>query len=102
MSSRNQRYDKAPGFTNRFRTEYFIVKLADLDRFDADTTIDVDALRAGGLVKGRLRHPVKLLANGDVTKPFVVRLNKVTQSARRKIEEAGGRIEETTDAASSA
>lgn len=100
MSSRNQRYPKAPGFTNIFRKEFFLVKLSDLDRFEANATVDAEALKASGLVKGRLDRRVKLLANGEINKPLVIRFDKVTQSARRKVEAAGGRIEEQTDVAS--
>jgi large subunit ribosomal protein L15 len=101
VSSREQRYAKARGFTNIFKMEYRLIKIKDLDRFDAGATVDVDTLRDAGLIKGRKSLPVKLLGDGEITKPLTVRLDKVTQSARRKVEEAGGRIEEIAHATSS-
>ena len=101
MSSRMQRYGKLPGFHNKWRVEYSIVKLADLDRFDPDTIIDSEVLRASGLIRGPKSRPVKLLGTGEISKPLVVRIHKLTASTRTKIEAAGGRVEEVTDGSSS-
>jgi large subunit ribosomal protein L15 len=100
-SSRMQRFGKLPGFNNKWRTEFATVKLADLERFDADSVVDLDALRSAGLVRGRSANPVKLLSTGDVTKALVVRLDKVTAASRKKIEAAGGRVEDSGDGSSS-
>lgn len=100
MSSRMQRYGKLPGFNNKWRTEYAVVKLSDLDRFGADSIIDAGALRTAGLIRGKIDRPVKLLASGDVTKALVVRVNKISKATREKVEAAGGRIEDPVDASS--
>lgn len=102
MSSRMQRFGKLPGFHNVFRTEYHVVKLSDLDRFEADSVVDVEALRRVGLIRGKVARPVKLLSNGAVTKPLIVRVDKVTKATRDKLEGAGGRVEDLEDASSSA
>jgi large subunit ribosomal protein L15 len=101
MSSRAFRYGKAPGFTNIFRVEYAIVKVSDLEAFDADAVVDADTLRAKGLIRGKKNRPVKLLSNGVVSKPLVVRLDKVTQVARQKLEAVGGRVEDAGNGSSS-
>jgi large subunit ribosomal protein L15 len=101
MSSRMQRYGKLPGFHNKWRTEYVTVKLGDLERFDADSVVDSDVLRAAGLIRGRRLRPVKLLGTGELSKPLVIRVDKVTASTRNKIEAAGGRIEDLSDGSSS-
>jgi large subunit ribosomal protein L15 len=101
MSSRSQRYGKLPGFNNKWRTDYATVKLSDLGRFDANSIVDADVLRAAGLVRGRRPRPVKLLGTGELSKPLVVRVDKVTASTRQKIEAAGGRIEGLSDGSSS-
>ncbi|HDG98911.1 MAG: 50S ribosomal protein L15 [Deltaproteobacteria bacterium] len=80
------------GFTNIFRVEYATVNVKDLDRFDANTTVDVEVLREAGLVK-KLHGGVKLLGDGEVKKPLVVKVHKASISARQKIEAAGGRVE---------
>src|ERR1700681_609660 len=53
MSSRMQRYGKLPGFNNKWRTEYAIVKLGDLERFEPNSVVDADLLRSVGLIRGR-------------------------------------------------
>jgi len=101
MSSRAQRFGKLPGFNNKWRTEYFVVKLSDLERFDANTVVDEALLRSAGLIRGAAAHPVKLLGTGEVSKPLVVKVDKVTASTRAKIEAVGGRIEDRADGSSS-
>ena len=80
------------GFTNLFRSEYATLNVEDLDRFEANTTVDVDVLRQAGLVK-KLKDGVKLLGEGEVKKPLVVKVHKASISAVQKIEAAGGKVE---------
>jgi large subunit ribosomal protein L15 len=80
------------GFTNLFKKEYALVNLRDLSRFEANATLDIDALKNAGLVK-RGKDGVKVLGNGDISVPLVVRVNRVTKPAREKIEAAGGSVE---------
>ena len=80
------------GFTNIFRKEYAIVNLSDLDRFDKGSTVDVCSLLEAGLVN-KIGAGVKLLANGDIKKPLIIKVHKSSQAAREKVEAAGGRIE---------
>ncbi len=81
------------GFTNApFKIRYNLVHIRDLARFDSGTVITPDLLREQGLVKRR--GPVKLLSDGDVAGAYTVRLDRVSTSARSKIEAAGGNVEE--------
>jgi large subunit ribosomal protein L15 len=80
------------GFTNIFKTEYKLISLDDLNRFEAGTIVDLQALVDTGLVK--LGEAVKILANGDITKSLTVRINKISQGAKEKIIIAGGTVEE--------
>ena len=80
------------GFTNLFRSEYATLNVKDLDRFEANTTVDVDVLRQAGLVK-KLKDGVKLLGEGEVKKPLVVKVHKASISAVQKIVAAGGKVE---------
>jgi large subunit ribosomal protein L15 len=68
------------------------VNVQDLNRFEADSVIDEVAFIKSGLVKGD-RDGIKILGNGDVKVPVTVRINKISASARQKIEAAGGKIE---------
>ena len=104
MSSRNQRIAKRRGFTNRFKTQYQIVKLSQLANLEAGTTVNPDTLKASGLIH-EAETPVKVLANGEIAVALNLVDIKVTGSARQKIEAAGGSVtapvEETSEEESS-
>ncbi|HEU5163199.1 MAG TPA: 50S ribosomal protein L15 [Thermoanaerobaculia bacterium] len=77
------------GFTNIFRTSYAVLNLSDLEeRFEAGATVDRDALKKAGLLRGARK--VKVLGDGDLTKKLNVHADKFSKSAREKIEAAGG------------
>jgi len=79
------------GFTNLFRVEYKAVNIRDLARFGADATVGLDELSSAGLIgKNDL---VKLLGQGDIEHPVRIQVHRVSQSARDKIESAGGAVE---------
>lgn len=81
------------GFISPNRIEYAVVNLADLEGFDAGATVDVESLKARGLVKGRY-DGIKVLGNGSLTKKLTVRVNKASAAAREAIQKAGGSVEE--------
>jgi len=80
------------GFTNIFKKNYNLISLDQLDTFDAGTVVDFVALVSAGFVKKD--GPIKILANGDITKSLTIRIDKVSQGAKEKIIAAGGSIEE--------
>ena len=81
------------GFNNaRFAKEYQVVNLESLSKKFEGGEISVKELRESGLVRS-LSQPVKLLAKGDVDRPFTVKVNAVSKGARQKIEAAGGKVE---------
>ncbi len=80
------------GFTNPFRVAAQVVNLRDLADL-ADETISPAVLMERGLVS-RKNAPIKILAMGDATRAYVIQGCAVSKSAREKIEQAGGRIED--------
>jgi large subunit ribosomal protein L15 len=83
------------GFRSPFRVEFALVKVGALDeRFADGATVTRETLQVAGLVKER-QKPIKLLSDGEVTKRLVVRVDRASAQARRKIEAAGGTVEET-------
>jgi large subunit ribosomal protein L15 len=80
------------GFANPFRTEYAIVNLKSLAELQTTEAITPQLLINEGLVrrKGQL---VKILGQGEVTRPLVVQAHKFSKSAESKIQAAGGRAE---------
>jgi large subunit ribosomal protein L15 len=81
------------GFTNIFKTDYVIVKLQRLEVFEQNTEITPQMLLDAGLIPS-LKKPVKILGDGELQRPLVVKANKFSESAKKKIEAAGGRAEE--------
>ena len=82
------------GFTNIFKTDYAVVNVSDLERFDNGATVDETTLRGVGLVKGQV-DGVKILGNGELTKKLTVHADKFSKTAKEKIEAAGGSCQET-------
>jgi large subunit ribosomal protein L15 len=79
------------GFTNPFRVPSQPVNLRDLAKAPSET-ITPTVLAELGLV-GRADAPVKILAMGEATRPYVVQGCAVSKAAQSKIEHAGGRVE---------
>ncbi len=81
------------GFNNYdFRDKVGNANVGDLDNhFEAGAVINEESLRAAGLLNGRCDF-VKLLGDGEVEKAFTIEVDKVSASAREKIEKAGGTI----------
>ncbi len=85
---------RKPGFRNPFRIEYTAINVGALgDRFPAGATVDAAALVGARLLK-RADEPFKVLAGGELSHALTLRAPKVSAAARRKIEAAGGTIEE--------
>jgi large subunit ribosomal protein L15 len=78
------------GFTNIFKKEYALVSLTQLNGLDGEQEITVDALVAAGIVKKGML--VKVLANGEISKPLKIKVDKISKAAQIKIEAAGGRV----------
>jgi large subunit ribosomal protein L15 len=99
MSSRNQRIAKRRGFTNRFKTQYQIVKLSQLARLEPGSTVSPITLKESGLIN-KADQPVKILGNGDIAIALTLVDVATTGSVRQKIEAAGGSVETPVEASS--
>ena len=85
----HMRLPKLKGFKNRFRTEYDIVNVGDINKaFPEGSTVGVDELVANGLVRKNVL--VKVLGDGKLTAKVDVTANKFSGSAREAITAAGG------------
>ena len=88
-----KRLPQKRGFVNIFRTEYSVVNINKLNMFEVGSEVTPEGLVAAGLVKS-LRRPVKILSEGDIAHPLLVRAHKFSTAAKAKIEAAGGSVEE--------
>jgi len=80
------------GFNNVFKKEFGIINVKDLESFDDNTLVDTQILHNNGLV-GKKYSLIKLLGTGEISKKLTIKLASVSESAKGKIEAAGGKIE---------
>ena len=81
------------GFSNAmFKTTYSIINVSDLNMFDEGTVVTPELLKEMGIIKKQLSG-VKVLGNGSLEKKLTVRANVFSNSAKEKIEAAGGKAE---------
>jgi len=80
------------GFNNIFATRYAVLNVSDLNVFEEGTVVDTEALKSKGIVK-KTYDGIKVLGNGEVTKKLTVKATAFSESAKAKIEAAGGTAE---------
>ena len=77
------------GFTNIFREKYQIVNVGDLNDLKNNEVVDSLFLKQKGYVRSSLK-PIKILGNGEIDKKIKITASSFSESARNKIEKAGG------------
>ena len=87
-----QRLPRRRGFTNIFKIKYVIVNVGALEVFPEATEINVQKLYEVGLINST-RQEVKILGDGELSHPVIVKANKISSTAEKKILAAGGQIE---------
>jgi large subunit ribosomal protein L15 len=87
-----KRLPRIRGFTNTRRVEYSIVNVSALKKFPPNSEVIPEELLKAGLIKS-VKQPVKVLGNGDIDRPLVVKASKFSATAATKISTAGGKIE---------
>ena len=80
------------GFTNIWGTEYTVLNVSDLNRFEAGTTVTPEMLKEAGMAK-QVKDGIKSLGGGDLEKGLTVQAHKFSKTAVEKIEAAGGKAE---------
>jgi len=86
-----KRLPRKRGFTNVFKTEYNIVNVEKLVIFPPGTEVTPEELFRARLISIP-DHPTKILGAGDIRHPLLVKANKFSSSAEKKILAAGGKI----------
>jgi len=81
------------GFTNIFKVRYVPVNLYRLEKLAADDEVSPATLAEAGIIKSP-SLPVAILGQGEINRPLMVKAHRFSASARAKIEEAGGSVEE--------
>jgi large subunit ribosomal protein L15 len=80
------------GFKNPNRVEAFPINVSLLEKmFDAGATVDLEVLRSKGIVP-KLVDTVKILGEGELTKKLTLKVHRVSETAKSKIEAAGGSV----------
>ena len=81
------------GFNNIFATKYVGINVSALNKFEDGSVVDEAAIVKAGLVKNTL-DGIKILGSGELTKNLTVKVTAFSQTAKEKIEKAGGKAEE--------
>src|SRR5262249_39657691 len=82
------------GFTNIFKREWAEVNLSRLEElFEAGANVTLEALVEHGLVRKSLRDSVAVLGKGELSKSLTISAHRFSESAKKKIEAAGGKVE---------
>ena len=80
------------GFHNKFGLHIAEVNLRDLNRFEAGSVVDAQALAEAGLIKGSF-DAIKLLGQGQLDRALTVKVDRASAGAKAKVEAAGGTVE---------
>ncbi len=80
------------GFTNVFAKNYTAVNVSALDKFENGAVVDAEALKAAGVIS-KIQDGVVIMGRGEIAKKLTVKAVRFTQSAKEKIEKAGGKAE---------
>ena len=81
------------GFSNYlFKTEYAVINISDLNKFDNGTVVTPALLKEKGIIKKQLKG-IKVLGNGNLNKKLTIRAHRFSSSALKKIEESGSKAE---------
>jgi large subunit ribosomal protein L15 len=88
-----KRLPRKRGFTNIFKTEYNIVNVGNLAIFPPESEVTPEELLRAGLISIP-DHPTKILGAGDIRHPLLVKANKFSSAAEKKILAAGGKVKQ--------
>ena len=80
------------GFTNRNTKEIISINVAALEKFENGTVVNVEKLLEAGVIS-KAADGVKILGNGELTKKLTVQVSAFSETAKAKIEAAGGTAE---------
>ena len=80
------------GFKNPFTINVATVNVEQLKRFDAGSSVDIEAITKSGLVKGAF-DKIKILGDGELDRALTVRAHAFSARAKEQIEKAGGKVE---------
>jgi large subunit ribosomal protein L15 len=80
------------GFKNPFRIEYQVVNISRLEVFQKGDPVTPESMLEKRLIRKK-RSPVKILGKGELSAPLHIRANAFSETAKKKIESAGGKYE---------
>ena len=80
------------GFTNKFAKDYVAINVSALEKFENGAVVDAQALKDAGVIS-KIQDGVVIMGRGEITKSLTVKAVRFTESAKEKIEKAGGKAE---------
>jgi large subunit ribosomal protein L15 len=86
-----RRMPKTRGFNNFFRVEYEVVNVSQLNEV-AENEVTLETLAKAGIISRRAKW-LKVLGDGEITKAISIKAHAISETAKQKLEKAGGKIE---------
>ena len=80
------------GFNAPFPNKYQVVNVESLNRFTANSVIGPKELKEAGLIGSELKE-IKILGGGALTKILTIKAHKISESAKKKLQESGSKFE---------
>ena len=80
------------GFTNKFAKDYVAINVSALEKFENGAVVDAMALKEAGVIS-KVMDGVVIMGRGEITNSLTVKAVRFTESAKEKIEKAGGKAE---------
>ena len=77
---------------SRSSKHFNVLNVKDLNRFEANTNLDIEVLKEAGVIK-KAKDGIKILGEGEISHPLFIKAHKASKTAMDKIEAAGGKIE---------
>jgi large subunit ribosomal protein L15 len=81
------------GFNNIFRVEYTHINLSTINSLSNEKELNPEQFLANGIIKKSQSNRIKILAKGNIDKPYIIKAHKFSKSAIQKIEALGGKVE---------
>ena len=82
------------GFVSPFKKQYTVVNVQDLNKLEANSTVDAQVLLDKGIINKIAKDGLKILGNGELNVALTIKADKFTETAINKIKKAGGTVEE--------
>ena len=80
------------GFVSKVNNDFQVITIAKISRFKENSVVDANFLKERSLIRN-IKKRIKILSDGNIKKPLLVKIHAISKKAKDKIEAAGGKVE---------